>query len=199
MGTKLSLRIHRVKCVDETGGRWVEKIGNDEIYLGGFSIMPNGDTSPISVIPIYPHFDDGDVKVFNPPKHFFTFSVPQTFPADYGIGLVLIEKDNGGGASSAILQITQKAQELIKDKLPIPAAGGILGTVLTTVAAPLLSYILGRIVAGIRDDLFPPQMVAVSLTNSNHSWFGSNNSTEKTLRVSGHGGIYELTYDWEFV
>lgn len=35
MSTQLNLRIHQVKCVDETGGRWAEKFGNDEIYLGG--------------------------------------------------------------------------------------------------------------------------------------------------------------------
>jgi hypothetical protein len=196
MATRLSLRVHRVKCQDETGGKWVEKFGNDEIYLGGFAVQPNGDTTPISPSAIYPHFDDGDVKVFNPPRVFYTFTGLQAFPKEFGIGLVLIEKDQGG-SEDAVKKIATKAQELIKAKLAV--AGGLLGVAISLVIGPLLTFITDRIVAGVRDDLFPAQIVTVPLPSQNFTWSGSNNSAEKTIRIVGHGGIYELTYDWEFI
>ncbi len=196
MGTKLSLRVLRVKCVDETGGKWAEKFGNDEIYLGGFSVNSNGDTTPIAPTSIYPHFDDGDVKVFNPPKVFYTFFPPLSFPRDYGVGLILIEQDSGG-SGEAVKKISEKAQELIKEKLP--AVGGILGSAISIVIGPLLGWIGNKIVAGVRDDLFPPQIVTINIPTLNFTWSGSNHSAEKTIRIVGHSGIYELTYDWEFI
>ncbi|MCE7042047.1 hypothetical protein [Dyadobacter sp. CY312] len=196
MGTKLSIRILRVKCVDETNGKWVEKFGNDEIYLGGFSVMPNGDTSEILPSSIYPHFDDGDVKVFSPPKIFHTFSPVGEMNNEFAIGLILIEKDEGG-ATQAVQQITEKAQELIKAGLA--TVGGLLGTAINFVIGPLLSHISKKIVVGVRDDLFLTQIVNVSIPHPGFTWSGSNHSAEKTLRIAGHGGIYELTYDWEFV
>jgi hypothetical protein len=185
----------RVKCVDETNGKWVEKIGNDEIYLGGFAIKHNGDTSPIAPTSIYPSFDDGDVKVFNPPKVFYTFSSLTTFPKEFGVGLILIEKDNGG-STEAMNKISEQVQVLIKASLPV--AGGVLGAAIGLVISPLLNWISNTIIAGIRDDLFPPQIAKVKIPTQNFTWSGSNHSAEKTLRIVGHQGVYELTYDWMF-
>lgn len=195
MGTKLTLRVLRVKCVDETNGKWVEKIGNDEIYLGGFAIKNNGDTSPISPTSIYPSFDDGDVKVFNPAKAFYTFSSLTTFPKEFGVGLILIEKDNGG-SKEAMTSISEKAQLLLKGSLP--AVGGVLGAAIGLVISPLLSWISNTIIAGLKDDLFPPQIAKIKIPSKDFTWSGSNHSAEKTIKFVGHQGVYELTYDWQF-
>lgn len=196
MATKLNLRIHRVKCIDETGGAWREGIGNDEIVLGGFSIAQNGDTTKIPTISIYPHFDSGDVKTFNPPKVFHTFNLGNSFPKEFGVGLVLIEKDNGG-SDSAIVKIAERAKELISQNLP--AAGGVLGIVLGIVLSPLVNWVSNKIIGGIEDDLFPPHLVSVKIPGANFTWAGAMDSAEKTIRFNGHGGTYDLTYDWQLV
>jgi hypothetical protein len=41
---QLLVQLQRVKCVDETGGKWAEKAGNDEISLSGFGIDAAGQT-----------------------------------------------------------------------------------------------------------------------------------------------------------
>ena len=45
---QVSLRVHSVKCIDENNGAWVERIGNDEIWLCGYSISATGDTAVIA-------------------------------------------------------------------------------------------------------------------------------------------------------
>ena len=80
-----------MKCIDETNGAWAERFGNDEIWLGGYSIASNGNTQPIAPWEVYAHFDDGDIKVFEPPRVFHTFALaPVGFPQELGLGLVLV-------------------------------------------------------------------------------------------------------------
>ena len=97
MSQQISLRVHSVKCVDETNGAWAERLGNDEIWLGGYTIAANGDTQVIAPWEVYAGFDDNDVKVFDPPRVFHTFTPsPVGYPQELALGLVLVEKDNGG-------------------------------------------------------------------------------------------------------
>ncbi|WP_157205912.1 hypothetical protein [Calidithermus timidus] len=42
---RIALSIPRVRCVDETGGSWAEKFGNDEIYLGAVLALINANKS----------------------------------------------------------------------------------------------------------------------------------------------------------
>ena len=48
MSQQISLHVHSVKRTDETNGAWVERIGNDEIWLVGYSISATGDTAVIA-------------------------------------------------------------------------------------------------------------------------------------------------------
>lgn len=196
MATKLNLRIIRVKCIDETGGWLAERAGNDEIYLGGFSIQQNGATTKVPTIPIYADFDDGDVKTFNPPAIFHTFQLGASLPKEFGMGLILIEKD-GGGADNGVLKVAEKAKELITTKLP--AVGGVLGAAISVVATPLINWVLNKIIGGIQDDLFPVQMISIKIPSATFNWLGSNHSAEKTIKIKAHDGEYDLTYDWELV
>src|SRR5262245_38663835 len=94
----LTLKLVRVKCVDETGGRIAEKFGNDEIWLAGFAADATGG-APQKLAPfeVYPDFDDGDIKEFTPPKTIATLKVPGggTFPKSCVVTLLLAEKDSG--------------------------------------------------------------------------------------------------------
>ncbi len=223
MSTKLSLRIHRVKCVDETGGRFAERVGNDEIYLGGFVVGQDGSTTAINPVSIYPHFDDGDVKTFNPPKIFHTLTLPVggAWPKGFGIGLVLVERD-AGGMVDAVKKIADFAEAKIKEKLngsatdvanarsvianamtegnAERAAAAIPPLLLTAIqlAAPfILDYVKRVIIGAFADEIFTPQMATLELSSANFKWGGTTDSAEKTVRFRDHSGIYDLTYDWQ--
>src|SRR4030095_4324829 len=57
--SNLELRLHKVRCVDETGGWFGEKAGNDEIDLGGTAVDETGDTHTITKFRVASNFDDG--------------------------------------------------------------------------------------------------------------------------------------------
>lgn len=208
MSQQISLRIHSVKCIDETNGAWAERFGNDEIWLGGYSITAKGDTQFIAPWEVYANFDDGDVKVFEPPRVFHTFALaPMGFPQELGLGLVLVEKDNGG-MSDAIKAIAKLVSEQLKAVLAQPQAARPLPGAVGALAASLLSWALGvvgplvaaevkrRIIAAYNDDVFQPQHVTLSVTGRNMRFSGSTTSARSTLRFKEHDGIYELVYDW---
>lgn len=122
MSKKIELRIHRVSCIDETGGKYREKIGNDEIYLGGFTVNDKGETINIPPFSVYPHFDDGDVKLYNPPKVFQTYQLPaaSTWPKEgisVAAGFVLIERDAGNDMSTVITKITELVKKTVAEKI----------------------------------------------------------------------------------
>lgn len=213
MSNKLSLRIHRVACIDETNGKYVEKIGNDEIYLGGYAVNEKGETVEIAPISIYPHFDDGDVKVFNPAKIFYTFPLPASgeWPKGFGIGLVLMERDSGRDLTKAVNQITAFAKQKIaeefakeKKKREEKKKGLEAAVVLTPIvimalkyAAPyIIDYVGKKLISALNDDVFTPQLATIEIPSANFTWSGSKDSVEKIVSFRDHGGHYALTYDW---
>ncbi|GAA2280181.1 hypothetical protein GCM10010145_59990 [Streptomyces ruber] len=78
---KLALRIHGVKCVDETG-EW----GTDGTHLGGAGDDESGDTGKISAFETGDS-DDGDLRRYAPPRQFTWFDPVEGsvgFPRDRG-------------------------------------------------------------------------------------------------------------------
>ncbi|MBC7774276.1 MAG: hypothetical protein H7246_02470 [Phycisphaerae bacterium] len=214
MSTKLQLRIHRVKCVDETNGQWVEKFGNDEIFLGGFAVDEKAQTTEIKPFSVYPHFDDGDVKNYSPPRVFHTFPLSGAgeWPRTFGIGLVLIEKD-AGGMAEAVNKITSFAkgkilEELAKEKKKNTdkknqvqgflglSLGALLLLAIKAAAPYILDYVIKKIMAAFDDEIFKPEIATIDLPSANHNWSGALDTVEKIARFKDHGGIYEVTYDW---
>ena len=208
MSQQISLRVHSVKCIDETNGAWAERIGNDEIWLGGYSISATGDTAVIAPWEVYAHFDDNDIKVFEPPRVFHTFVLPPlSFPQELGLGLVLVEKDNGGMAD-AIKAIAQLVSTQLKAALARPSSARPQPGLVGGLAVPLLKWALAavwpivaeeikrRIISAYNDDVFMPQHVTLSVPGPNLRFSGSTSSARSTLRFRDHDGIYELSYDW---
>lgn len=217
MATNLSLRIHSVKCVDETGGKWAERVGNDEIYLGGFLIDPAGRTIKVSPMSIYPHFDDGDIKKFNPPRVFSTLNIhtATSWPKNCVAGFLLFEKDSGD-MSSAVQKIYEKVVEemerkkqqmmatrvratvLTADGTEAPAEEPSLGSVIWNITKEIVyNYIKTKITAGLADELFPLQEASVTLHSPEHTWNGSHTSPVAMVEFRAHEGVYQLFYDWE--
>ena len=98
MTTKLELRIHKVRCDDETNGFLGSEAGSDEIDLGGTTVDESGDTHKVSPFRVASFGDDGDQKVFSPPRRFTFFNLTEgtAFPKGYVATLVLAEIDSGG-------------------------------------------------------------------------------------------------------
>lgn len=208
MSQKLNLRIHSVKCVDETNGQYLERFGNDEIWLGGYTIASNGDTQFIAPFQVGAGFDDGDVVVLQPPRVFcsFDFGTPGRWQ-EFGVGLVLVEKDNGG-MRDAIQKIAAKVQADLKAQMALaPAAGGgdaprgllfeIIKWALTVIGPIVAAYVKRQIIAGYNDDIFQPQHATQSVRGPNFNFGGSPTSARKTVTFREHDGLYELVYDWQ--
>lgn len=207
MSQKLNLRVHSVKCVDETNGQYIERFGNDEIWLGGYSIASNGDTQTIAPFQVGAGFDDGDVVVLQPPRVMcsFDFGTPGRWQ-EFGVGLVLIEKDNGG-MREAIEKIAAKVQTELKAQIALapPAGGGttrsllfeILKWALPIIAPVVADYVKRKIIAAYNDDIFQPQHATQSVRGPNFSFGGSQGSARKTVVFREHDGLYELVYDWQ--
>jgi hypothetical protein len=120
MANTATFRIRRVKCRDEMGGSFREKFGNDEIRCAVFSADLRGSTKNSGRVHIYDDFDDGDVKVFNPPKEVVTLDLAgATGEVELGFSVVLIESQlrEGDGLKKAFEAFVKIYEESLKDKL----------------------------------------------------------------------------------
>ncbi len=217
MASQLQFRILKVKCVDETGGRFAEKFGNDEIFLGGHHIMKDGTTTGINPFSVYPHFDDGDVKTFSPPRVFHTFALAANYPQEFGMGMTLIEKD-AGGMVTAVKKIAEKVEVEIKKRLPhaqtartadravatdtegrARALPPLLAYAISLAAPHIIDFVKQVVINAFADDIFQPQHATIEIPSAAFTWSGSPNSAAKTVTFKNHSGIYELTYDWNLV
>lgn len=203
MATQLKLRIHSVKCVDETGGKYAEKFGNDEIYLGGFTLDAEGNPVKIPNFSVYPDFDDGDIKNFNPPRVFATFNLngSNSWPKNFGVGFLLFEKD-GGGMDNALENAFQKFKKEVDAKRISARTTGQesfipWGTIFSVVIPIVVKYLKDKLASAISDDAFPLESAIISIPNANYKWNGSMVSPLNKIEFRGNDGIYYLFYDWE--
>ena len=186
MSTNLRLRIRSVKCVDETGNWFAEKFGNDEIYLGGFLIDDAGNPYKLSPFSIYPHFDDGDEKKFQPAKEIFDFNLVASpgWPKNMTVGFLLFEKDAFGSADTMCDKAFNKLKQELTNSNP---------NALKAVA----DYVLSDLYREYSDDIFTLATGSVDIPNANHTWNGSTVSPEAMVEFKGNDGRYRLYYDWE--
>ncbi|MBC7806562.1 MAG: hypothetical protein H7145_10465 [Akkermansiaceae bacterium] len=205
MSTQVTFRIHNVRCVDETGGGFAERVGNDEIFLGGFGIDGNGQTVKAGQSEIYAHFDDGDVKNFGPARRFVTLGLPSG-GGSVTAGLLLVEKDSGGMDTAleklyakVVEEINKKRQEEMAQRRVASLAGLDIDwkAVWGQVKPLIVAYVKDKIVSAFNDDPFPLQSVSISVGPNGDFGNGSRTSPPATIEFRGHDGVYRLTYDWE--
>jgi len=200
--TKLEFRIHKVKCLDETGG-WAERFGNDEIDLGGTTVDETGDTHTITKFRVGSNFDDGEQVAFSPPRSFTVFNLTEgtAYPKAYFVTLVLAEVDMGG-LSEFLNNLLVKVKERVTAALI--AAFGALGSSGGPVGAIIgagVGFVVGKVFDWLKsvwsDDVFKPVTASVNITSLNAQWPGGRtDSPEAIATFEGHGGKYEVTYDW---
>jgi hypothetical protein len=197
----ITLRIHKVKCVDETGGRFQERFGNDEISLGGFGVDANLTPTKVAPFDVYAHFDDGETKNYSPPLRFVTLDLTgqSEWPKSCGVGFLLFERDNGGrdGATDKVFAEVSKKLEEEKATRGMRFAAIPWAVIATKVWEYIEPWVKQKLRKAIDDDMFPLRIVEVTIPSPDFSWDGSNTSSISTVDFRDHSGIYELTYDWE--
>jgi hypothetical protein len=158
----LNLNIHKVVCVDEIGNWLMEKAGNDEIYLGGV-ILDNPNVHKISSFEIYAHFDDGDVKDYDPPRVFYSSDLSQktVIPDTISATFVLADKqvDGLGGHNQAITRVY--------DAMNLSADFGAAINTLESIAFNAIDW------SALTDKVFKPRAVA-TFVDANHLLNGAN-------------------------
>lgn len=202
---KLELRIHKVRCIDETNP---EAFGDDEIALGGLSVDESGDTQKIGQFMVGSSFDDGEQKVYSPPRRFTWFNLREgtTFPKTYAVTLVLAEKDMGGLADFLDKlwgKVKGRLIELITASLGAAVGAAIGSTIpgLGTIIGAAVGWVLGALwnwlMQWIGDDVFKPFTVTVNIPSLGARWAGgATDSPEGTITWTGYGGKYRLWFDW---
>lgn len=202
--TKLEFRLHKVRCLDETGGFFGEKAGNDEIDLGGAAVDETGDTHVIPKFRVGSNFDDGEQVVFSPPRSFTVFDLREgtAFPKSYFVTLVLAEVDMGG-LSDFLNKLVQKVKAKVIAVLTaslggaLGTSGGPVGTLIGTAVGFVVGKIFDLLINTWSDDIFKPVTASVNIASLNAQWpGGKTDSPEEIATFVGHGGKYQVTYDW---
>lgn len=206
MSNQITLRIHSVKCVDETGGKWDEKFGNDEIFLAGYSINDNLDSKFVRPFEVYAHFDDGEIKRFSPPKMFAALAINNNsaFPKNYFVAFLLAEKDRGDFNNKAaqvynelVEELAKKAREELRKRNANVISEDIKKFIVEKVLEELYSWIRSKIISTANDEIFPLRYTQISIPSADFNWNGNRISPTAKIEFRGHDGVYVMTYDWE--
>jgi hypothetical protein len=212
--------VDSVTANDETDP---ERLGRDEIAIGGIALAADGTTALISET-LVGKFNDGDRVSFDPPLELANLSLRDaTFPSTIGVIVACAEKDWGGfatflrdafdqvkglinvvlGAVGGALGVILGAKigALIGGEAGLKlgtAIGGPLGTMIGLLAGLVLGAIIGGIVALAGDDVFVPSTTTVSLDAPDASFEGGD-TTDVAIPFVGFGGRYTVTAHWALV
>ncbi|HYZ87349.1 MAG TPA: tachylectin-related carbohydrate-binding protein, partial [Bryobacteraceae bacterium] len=201
---KLELRIHKVKCLDETNGFLGSEAGADEIDLGGTTVDESGDTEKVDAFRVRSDFEDGVEQIYSPPKQFASFDLKEgtEFPKSYFVTLVLAEIDNGGlpdFLNDLLNWVKGKVEAALGAALgaAIGATGGPVGAIIGTAVGAVTGWVVGLLKSIWEDDIFAPATVSVEIPALSARWSGDETaSPESVVTFEGHGGKYQLTFDW---
>ncbi len=213
--TGVRCRVHEVKCIDETNPEW---FGHDEIAWGGSAVDDKDNTTKIPEYYVGGGFDDGDRKVYSPPKILKSFSLSDNvYPKTFLVVLVLAEKDCGGlstfinnlyQAVKAHLQIILSSLGALAGATIGEAIGGSigtaiagpLGTVIGLVAGAILGALIGWLIDIFKDDIFPARATSLTLGSGDAAFQnGALVSAPLYLKYHDHGGRYRVKLDWEIL
>lgn len=201
---KVALRIHRIRCIDETN---IEST-SDSIDLASVVVRHDGLTTKIPPVRIGDNIGDGRTfdygswyyttyDLWNPDKF-------QGFPKVCSCTFILSELDNGG-----LPEIVQDIYEKIRSEVA-KAVGIAIGSAIGSFAGPIGTAVgaaVGYVLAVLfdlfkqwwEDDVFPPYTVSVLIPSFDARWTGSISSPVGRCYFDGHGGRYSIDYSWQFV
>jgi hypothetical protein len=204
--TKLAVRLHKIRCVDETDGFLGTEAGSDEIWLGGMTTDATGTVKKVGILHVGDGFEDNVSKFYKPPHTFCTFDLNKgaEFPKSFFVTFIMCEKDNGG-----FPEYLTKLFEAVKGYVAsvIGASAGSLfgsfagpaGAAIGAIVGAVIGWFTGLLKEIWEDDYFPLKTISVSIPSFNCSWAGQKQSPNKILKFIGIGGQYNLMYDWELL
>jgi hypothetical protein len=202
----IQLRIHKVKCLKETSGEW----GDDEIAMGGYMIDDEGQVINVREFYVSKNFNTGETKAYNPPKPFGSFVAKKNGQKKIVLATIaLAEKDQGGFASflndlwsKVTLQATVFAgalyaalNALVPGMVWVFLPGVLSGLLIGILVAAALTAIFALLASWLKDDIFKPVSTAFYVPTIN----APLTTPPAVASFNGHGGRYEVTYDWAVV
>ncbi|MCW6004312.1 hypothetical protein K1W54_06915, partial [Micromonospora sp. CPCC 205371] len=195
---RLRLQFTRVACIDETNGWFGTETGSDEISIGGAILDTDGNTNKIAPVDLGGSWDDGDVRVLNPPTSITAYSMRggKTFPRAIFVTLILVERD-GNGMQEIISGLVEMIAENAKTILTaLLGSDGPIG-VLTGIA---VGYAIDKIVAKIRslwDDVtFLPRTLQGNIP-SRQAMFAGQRTSEPARVLFVGPGEYACHFQWQ--
>jgi hypothetical protein len=199
----LELRLHHVKCIDETDGFLGSEAGSDEINVGVVLMDAIQRTTKTPIYDLGSYASDGAERAYSPPLVLGGWDLRAGFywPRTVTAVVYLCEVDNGGFPAWL-----QKVFEFAKSKVASAvtsaigaAIGGLLGAGIGAVVGALVGWVVGELISALKtwweDDVFPPATLTVNHVAENATFGGQTTSHQFPLHFQGHGGEYRLTAD----
>jgi hypothetical protein len=199
----LEFRIHRLSCIDETGGALEDFCGTDTIFLSGAAIGATGATASLPELRIGA-FDAGCVKEFIPPRPFCTFDLRQgaDWPKAYFVTLVLSDLEMGNLAGFQKMLVQKSGEEVTSaifaaTGLSLGARGGLMGGIIGAMAAWVAGWIFNQPGSWWNQDVFPPKTISLEIPSRTHAFPGGRQESPLSVaRLRGRDGEYAVAFDW---
>ncbi|HMT94825.1 hypothetical protein [uncultured Thiothrix sp.] len=202
---ELEFRLHQVLCVRETQ----PIAGSDEIALGGMAIDAEMNTIPIPEQFVGNFSDSGVAKNYLPPQQFFSPKINlragNAWPKEYIVTMIMAEKDGSGFSRFlADLWSSLKTEIITAVATAVGAASGAalgsiipgVGSLIGAAVGAVIGAFVGWLTKTFEDDIFEPVSVAIVIPSLGHLWDGRAESSTQYATFTGHGGEYQLAYDW---
>lgn len=195
---RLRLDLIRMACIDETGGFWAERLGDDEISLSGVAIDEGAELGKLAPFKVG-DFNDHTVKSFQPQRRLYTFDTGEgaTYPKYYFMSFILAEVDQGNLSETMdriIAKLKAAAQKKISDLLG-DVATARYGPAVGELVRVIVDYAVGKIVDFLvrvwEDDLFKPVTVGVGIPDAH----ATLNHPSEVIQFTGPGH-YAMRYQW---
>ena len=199
----LEFRVHRLSCIDETGGVLEDFCGTDTIFLSGAAIGATGATALLPELRIGA-FDAGCVKEFTPPRPFCAFDLREgaDWPKAYFVTLVLSDLEMGNLAGFQ-KKLVEKAGEEVTSAvfaatgLSLGARGGVMGGIIGAMTGWVAGWIFGDPGSWWNQDAFPPKTIALEIPSRSHAFPGGRQESAPSLtQLRGRDGEYAVEFDW---
>ena len=199
----LELRLHHIKCVDETDGFLGSEAGSDEIHVGALLIDPIQRTTKPPIHDLGEFASDGAERLFSPPLVLggwdlrVGFYWPRTCTA-----LVYLSEIDEGGFPEWLAKVfdfaKSKAAAAVTSAIGA-AIGGLIGAGIGALVGALVGWVIGELIGAIKtwweDDVFEPGTLTVNVAAADATFAGQTTSPQFQFRYVGHGGEYVLTAD----
>jgi hypothetical protein len=221
----IALRIPSVRCVDETGGSFAERFGNDEIYIGAVYVIINANKSftvgSTGAKLVGNNFDDNETVNWNRDLFNLSLGSPAVDPYPKAVlaSIMLAEHDAGNGRNTFLEKLAEEFRKKLTAqaiegaiRARVSVGGGGSGVALAPAAGFIVdvlkdfakeklkevgNFLIDQIGSWVGDDIFPTTVKLIDLSNENQTWDGQPRTPDETIEFRGHKGLYTAVMHWE--